>query len=123
MNFSEGCFNTPMSEPIIGLITARKSHLYSFPVRYWQYPYCIGPVFVISHGNFPHSKQNLILFSNAQDAILQNLFSFGTHPFSPFGHLFCLILGHFSQPIPQTPILIIFIFHLNPKLIFNLYSF
>ena len=69
----------------------------------------MGPVFVISQGNSLHSKQNLMFFVYAHDAILQNLFSLGTHPSSPFGHLLCTMRGHFSHAIPQTPILICFI--------------
>jgi hypothetical protein len=50
-----------------------------------------------------------MFFLNAQVDILQNLFSFGVHPFSPLGHLLCIMRGHFSHAIPQTPILIDFI--------------
>jgi hypothetical protein len=64
----------------------------------------MGPLLVVSQGNSEHSKQRATPFSNAQVAIRQNLFSFGTHPAAPLGHSALTILGHFSQAIPQTPI-------------------
>jgi len=73
---------------------------------YWQYPKLIGPLLVSSQGNSAHSKQSLTPFFNAQVQILQNLFSLGMQPCSPFGQVCLTILGHFSQAIPQTPIFI-----------------
>jgi hypothetical protein len=45
-------------------------------------------------------------FACAHEHILQNLFSLGAQPPWPFGHLPATRLGHSSQAMPQTPILI-----------------
>jgi hypothetical protein len=47
-------------------------------------------------------------FTFAQLAILHILFCFGVHPLIPFGQVWCVIRGHFSQAIPQTPIFIFY---------------
>jgi hypothetical protein len=59
-----------------------------------------------SQGNWLHSKHHLTALAWAQLAILHILFSLGTQPCSPLGHIPLVILGHFSQAIPQTPIFI-----------------
>jgi hypothetical protein len=66
----------------------------------------MGPCLVVSHGKSLHSKQGFIPLMWAQLHILQNLFSLATHPTLPLGHKPLCIRGHFSQAIPQTPILI-----------------
>jgi hypothetical protein len=73
----------------------------------------MGPCLVVSQGNSLHSKQSFTLFVYAQLQILQNLFSRATQPTDPFGQAPLCILGHFSQAIPQTPILILIFFLLK----------
>jgi hypothetical protein len=64
----------------------------------------MGPCLVVSQGNSGHSKQSFTPLV-AQLQIWQNLFARATQPTAPFGHVCFCIFGHFSQAIPQTPIL------------------
>ena len=65
----------------------------------------MGPSLVISQGNSGHSKQSFKPLVKAQLQIWQNLFARAIQPITPFGHVCFCIFGHFSQAIPQTPIL------------------
>jgi hypothetical protein len=67
----------------------------------------MGPLFVTSQGNSAHSKHSLTPLLNAQVAILQNLLSLATQPCFLFGQVPFVMLGHFSQAIPHTPIFIL----------------
>jgi hypothetical protein len=64
---------------------------------------------VFSHGNSPHSKHKSTSLAKAHEAIWHILFSRGTQPAAPFGHEPFVILGHFSQAIPQTPIFMLWL--------------
>jgi hypothetical protein len=84
----------------------------------------MGPCLVVSQGNSLHSKQCWTPFWWAQLQIAQNLFSRATQPTAPLGQVPLVILGHFSQAIPQTPT---FIFPSIPvvsdaKRIFNVFA-
>jgi hypothetical protein len=59
---------------------------------------------VVSQGKSGHSKQSLTPFLQAQVATLQKGFSLGSQPTGWLGQVPFVILGHFSQAIPHTPI-------------------
>ncbi len=81
---------------------------------YWQYPKEIGPDFVVLQGNSGHSKQSATPLRKAQVAMAHILFSLGLQPVSPLGQVPFVILGHFSQAIPQIPIFILILLELKP---------
>ena len=57
----------------------------------------MGPFFVFSQGNSPHSKHNRTPSAKAQEAIWHILFSRGTQPAAPFGHKPLVIRGIFRM--------------------------